>query len=432
MSREIMVSICCLTYNHHKYIAKTLDSFLMQKTMFPFEIIVHDDASTDDTPKIVMKYAEKYPKIIKLIVQETNQFSQGEVFSIYSKYIFPQVKGKYVAFCEGDDYWIDSQKLQIQFEYMESHPNCSLAVHNVYREDESTGRRVLNHQNITTGAYQGESALSIFISLPHTTAMFCRFEYFKNIPEYFFQAPVPDYPMYFHCLTKGSLYYSENIMSVYRCLHSTSWTHNMRTNNVNNQIHAIKMLYLFETFNERTQGAFWVPLLKRIKQYRMAILMMEAYGFDESVEQLYKRLDPNRMYTEQIRKLKSLAKNLSFAPIIENIKTAYLNGKKIFIYGAGRYGEMVFKTLTNNGINITGFLVTDGYKKNEMYLDVPIYYRSELPCNPEKTCILLALKPEYAQEVVRYCTQMDVWYPFRSLLVMSPPKKKDHSIKWKV
>lgn len=191
----------------------------------------------------------------------------------------------------------------------------------------------------------------------------------------------------------------------------------MRTNNVNNQIQSIKMLYLFETFNMQTQGEFSVPLLKRIERYRMAILMIEAYGFDEPVEQLYKRLDPNKMYTEQIRKLKSLAEDLGFAPIIEDMKNAYLNGKKIFVYGAGRYGEMVFKTLNNNGINITGFLVTDGYEKREMHLDVPVYFRSELPCNPEKACILLALKPEYAKEVVGYYSQMDVWYPFRNLLV---------------
>ncbi|WP_020589357.1 glycosyltransferase [Desulfobacter curvatus] len=417
MRGEIMVSICCLTYNHHKYIAKALDSFLMQKTTFPFEIIVHDDASTDDTPKIVKEYVEKYPEIIKLIGQETNQFSQGEVFGIYYRYIFPQVKGKYVAFCEGDDYWINDQKLQIQFEYMENHPNCSLAVHNVYRENESTGQRVLNHQNITTGEYQGERALSIFNSLPHTTSMFCRFEHFKNIEDYFFQASVPDYPMYFQFLTKGSIYYSESIMSVYRFLHSTSWTNNIRNSNANNQIHAIKMLYLFETFNVQTQGEFSVPLLKRIEQYRVAILMMEAYGFDEPVEQLYKRLDPNKMYTEQIRKLKSLADNLGFAPVVKNIKNAYLNGKKIFVYGAGRYGKMVYKTLNNNGINITGFLVTDGYKKREIDLNVPVYYRSELPCKSEKACILVALKPEYAKEVVSYCSQMHVWYPFRNLFM---------------
>lgn len=180
MSSEIMVSICCLTYNHQKYIAKALDSFLIQKTTFPFEIIVHDDASTDDTPKIVMQYAKKYPGIIKLIAQETNQFSQGEVFGIYYRYIFPQAKGKYVAFCEGDDYWINDRKLQIQFEYMENNSNCSLAFHNVYRENESTGQRVLNHQNITAGEYKGKRALSTFISLPHTTSMFCKFEYFKT------------------------------------------------------------------------------------------------------------------------------------------------------------------------------------------------------------------------------------------------------------
>ena len=107
-----LLSICCVTYNHKKYIRQCLDSFLMQKTNFKFEIIIHDDASTDGTADIIKEYYEKYPDIIKPIFQTENQFSQGK--SISKTFIYPRIKGKYVALCEGDDYWTDPYKLQKQ------------------------------------------------------------------------------------------------------------------------------------------------------------------------------------------------------------------------------------------------------------------------------------------------------------------------------
>ena len=101
---EIILSIHCLTYNHEKYIAEAIDSFLMQKTNFKFEILIHDDASTDRTVDIIKKYQQKYPEIIKPIFQTENQYSKG-VNKINYKFNFIRSKGKYIALCEGDDYW---------------------------------------------------------------------------------------------------------------------------------------------------------------------------------------------------------------------------------------------------------------------------------------------------------------------------------------
>src|SRR6056297_2037532 len=113
-----LVSICCITYNHEKYIADALDSFLMQKTNFPFEIIIHDDASTDATPKIIDRYAKQYPKIIKPIYQSENQFSKGR--KPLRDFVLPLIRGKYMATCEGDDFWIDDKKLEKQISFLES------------------------------------------------------------------------------------------------------------------------------------------------------------------------------------------------------------------------------------------------------------------------------------------------------------------------
>lgn len=123
-NNELMVTIRCMTYNHEPYIRQCLEGFVMQKTNFRFEAIVHDDASTDGTATIIREYAEKYSDIIKPIYEAENQYSKHD--DSLERIMDMASTGKYIALCEGDDYWIDSLKLQKQIDYMEQHPECSL------------------------------------------------------------------------------------------------------------------------------------------------------------------------------------------------------------------------------------------------------------------------------------------------------------------
>ncbi|MCX7547127.1 glycosyltransferase [Xanthomarina sp. F1114] len=115
-----VLTICCTTFNQEKYVEKTLEGFYLQKTTFPIEIQIHDDASTDGTQAILKKHAEKDPRI-KLILQTENKYSQH--IMPWWHYSFPQAKGKYIALCEGDDYWTDPLKLQKQVDFLESNPD---------------------------------------------------------------------------------------------------------------------------------------------------------------------------------------------------------------------------------------------------------------------------------------------------------------------
>lgn len=123
-----LVTIACPTYNHEKFIKQTIESFLMQKTTFRYEILIHDDASTDNTPNIIKEYATLYPELIKPVFQTVNQHSKGVK---NAQIIFPLVKTRYIAICEGDDYWIDPYKLQKQVDFLENNKNCT-AVFNRY------------------------------------------------------------------------------------------------------------------------------------------------------------------------------------------------------------------------------------------------------------------------------------------------------------
>lgn len=125
---EPLVSISCITYNHAPYIKQCLDGFLMQKTTFSFEVLIHDDASTDGTTEIIKDYAQKYPEIIKPLYEEENQWIKGRRGS--AEFNFPRAKGKYIALCEGDDYWIDENKLQMQVDFLESNPEYGMCYTN--------------------------------------------------------------------------------------------------------------------------------------------------------------------------------------------------------------------------------------------------------------------------------------------------------------
>lgn len=118
------VTILCLTYNHEKFIRGAMEGFLEQETSFPVEILIHDDASTDRTLEILEEYQRNYPTIVKIHREKKNQWSQTQAgFLIKS---LRGIKTEFVAICEGDDYWVDVRKLQIQYEKMLQNPGVSL------------------------------------------------------------------------------------------------------------------------------------------------------------------------------------------------------------------------------------------------------------------------------------------------------------------
>lgn len=177
MNKTPLVSICCLTYNHAPYIRKCLDGFMMQKVDFPFEVLIHDDASTDGTQDIVREYEKKYPEIIKPIYQTENQYSKG--VSISYSYQFSRAKGKYVALCEGDDYWIDSYKLQKQIKFLEENEEYYLVGMRNYIYMQLSGKLLIDKLCLH---FKTSFRTSYYINnlLCHTSTFCFRRDFFYN------------------------------------------------------------------------------------------------------------------------------------------------------------------------------------------------------------------------------------------------------------
>ena len=241
-TRPLMVSIRCITYNHEPYIRQCLDGFVMQKTNFRFEAIVHDDASTDGTADIIREYAEKYPDIIKPIFESENQYSKHD--GSLSRIMDEACTGKYIALCEGDDYWTDPNKLQIQVDFLENHPDYSMCWHDAPIVSENDGLEKGNHRR-----YKSDATCKVKDIIEGggeyipTASMLYRREIRDNIPKELLNQYVGDYPLQLLFALSGKVFYFDNRMSVYRIEVPQSWSHRMNSN------YADKMKKLW--FNEK-------------------------------------------------------------------------------------------------------------------------------------------------------------------------------------
>lgn len=134
-----LVSVLSITYNQAPFIRQCLDGILAQHRDFPIEIIIHDDCSTDGTDEIIRSYAERYPDIIRSYFENENQYSKG-VNGLFATFCMPHVKGRYVAVCEGDDWWSDPDKLRTQIEFLEKHHEYDFCCHRFHTYFENTGK----------------------------------------------------------------------------------------------------------------------------------------------------------------------------------------------------------------------------------------------------------------------------------------------------
>lgn len=220
-----ILSVCCTAYNQEKYIEKALEGFLSQQTDFPFEIIISDDCSTDRTTGILNSYLEQYPNIIRLVYQQQNQYSKGAL--PIRDFILPVVRGKYIALCEGDDYWTDSTKLQQQVDFLEQNPEFMGCGHNTrfLINGELTDKLFVDSSNKKDSYKFDDFIDSAYL---HTTSLVFRYDAHKSqINEYlakYSSVERNDVYMLLVFSKFGSIKYIDKIMSVYRMNDGGIWS----------------------------------------------------------------------------------------------------------------------------------------------------------------------------------------------------------------
>ncbi|WP_313799839.1 glycosyltransferase [Cytobacillus sp.] len=257
-----LVSINCATFNHEGYIAKAIEGFLMQKTTFDFEILIGEDCSTDKTREIVEKYVRRFPNKVKLITSHENVGAAQNFFRL-----FQNSKGKYIALCEGDDYWLDSLKLQKQVDYMEQHPDCTLCFHNGEVLDSSTDkttRKVIPWMTNNEKYYRKENAkysageLALLGYIPTASYLYPK-HLLYNLPDWCFHSVVGDNVIKLITASHGYAYYIDEVMSVYRFgvpgSATTNWVNDHNT--VKRHIKLCQgFIELFDNFNHYSNLRF--------------------------------------------------------------------------------------------------------------------------------------------------------------------------------
>ena len=254
---EILLSIVCITYNHEKFIRQTLDGFVNQKTNFKFEVIIHDDASTDKTAEIIKEYQEKYPDIIKPIFQVENKFSQG--IPLLKRFVYPCIKSKYVAMCEGDDYWTDEYKLQKQVDFLEANPDYSICFHPVkfIYEDKPNKTNIHPSKKFLSQDLTFEKLLKTNFIQTNSVVYRWRFinESFEDIiPD----AILPsDWHLHLAHAENGKIGVINDVMSVYRRHSGGVWTDTDATNKNLHRRHGMKEIKfyhsVYETFAKKSE-----------------------------------------------------------------------------------------------------------------------------------------------------------------------------------
>ena len=210
------VTICNLVYNHEKWLRRCFDGFVMQRTSFPFEVLSHDDASTDGSADIVREYEARYPDIFRPIYQTENQYSKGR--GIFIPILLPKVRGEYIALCEGDDYWTDPDKLQMQVDFLESHPDYAM----VYTQTRSYHESQHRYGRVRGGAATTDLRTLIDRNCIYTQTVVMRREaverYVAEVAPQERGWRMGDYPMWLYFAATSKIGFIERPTAVYRLL----------------------------------------------------------------------------------------------------------------------------------------------------------------------------------------------------------------------
>lgn len=307
MKNDIKVSIICVTYNHKDFIKKCLEGFISQKTNFKFEAIIHDDCSIDGTKEIVEEYAKKYPEIIVPLFEKENRMQKEGCYNLNME-LYSKCRGEYIAFCEGDDYWIDENKLQIQADFLDNNPDFTGCFHKSLRKNVITGEDIcckpsveeLNGKDVFT---INDTAYGYFIE---TCSVMYRFNEIlkKGLIQSFPKgiANGDSFLIYFFSL-QGKIKYIDRLMSVKTINDSGVWNSVKQSADERNVKYWLEIINfpievrkLFDRFNcnlpyETPEGAARRVLNSALALKRFDIIEKAAENFPDVFSSLIKQPD---------------------------------------------------------------------------------------------------------------------------------------------
>lgn len=300
-----------MTFNHASYIVGAMDGFTMQQTAFPFVCCILDDASTDGEPEVIRKYLQDYFDLEnKAIVrnEETDDyvlcFAQHKTnkncfFAVlwlkYNHYSIKKAKmpyiaewlekAKYIALCEGDDYWIHPEKLMIQANFMEEHNNVCMCTH-AFSTATKEGKVLNNIHSLSKDGMLDTGLVIENKQAPHTSSFFYRSKDIYMSPHIFYETGVGDYNRRVYSAINGGIYYFNVIMSHYRKHVENSWTDLMKKNPTDFIKHIDKMIHFANQLDKYTNYDYRKNIEKRIN-YLQCLKYLKAGNYKKVLSTTY-------------------------------------------------------------------------------------------------------------------------------------------------
>ena len=269
MQDNIKVSVLCLVYNHAKVLGKCLNGFVSQKVNFKFEVLIHDDASTDESPQIIKEYESKYPDIIKPIYQKENQYQQG--IGITETFQLPRAKGKYYAMCEGDDIWTDENKLQKQFDFMEKNQDVVMCVHKACQINMENGKkRILPSKPRESRMLTSDEVIINGGGYYPTCSMFFRSE-IKRLPNFGDIKTAVDFRLLMSAVIAGKVYFMKDVMAIKTYLLPASWAARSRDDRESYYNHMRITNEWLKKIDIYTKGKFTDAIQMKILKFEFTI-----------------------------------------------------------------------------------------------------------------------------------------------------------------
>lgn len=260
-----LVSVVCDTYNQKAFIGQALDSFLTQRTTFPVEIIVHDDASTDGTADIVRDYERRFPDRFRNVYRTENMYDHDP--KILEHHVFPLARGKYIAICEGDDYWTSPDKLQRQIDYMEANPSCTLCIHAAALIDADGNRIGSLHPTDGDGTVPTETVIRGMGGFCPTASIVAPTHLAQNRAPFCDLTDVDDLPLQIFFASRGATYCIDEELCAYRVNAPGSWSVQQRAERVEKRVALQqKNIRMHEAFDNDTDYRYHEAVLDAIRK----------------------------------------------------------------------------------------------------------------------------------------------------------------------
>ncbi|MEA5049245.1 MAG: glycosyltransferase family 2 protein [Eubacteriales bacterium] len=272
--KKPLVTVILPTHDHAPFISRAVESILAQKTTFPFDILIHDDASGDGTTEIVKNYAAKYPDKITLIAQTVNQYKTDK--KIQTHILYPRITAKYTAICDGDDLWTDENKLQLQVDYLENHPGCTLCICGADKID--VAGRIIG-----MSAPYKEDCVVAMEDMIRAGGEFCSSNtivaptaLLNSQPDFCELTEVEDIPVHMWCAVNGYAWYFSKHMAAYRYAVPGSWSMRQNAAKRETQIATCRgVIGLLEGFDAYTKERYHASFADAILYQKFKIKCFE-------------------------------------------------------------------------------------------------------------------------------------------------------------